>query len=52
MEAIIVLVSCIGWKVNDIDFLTLYFYISLSMSLYRAFRKAVKYYTNDKTTRR
>lgn len=48
MEAIIVIVSLIGWKVSGYDFTTLFFYIELSNTLW----KVVKHFTNDKTARR
>ena len=48
MEVVIVFVSIIGWKVSEIDFTTLFFYIELSNTLWRI----VKHYTNDKTARR
>lgn len=48
MEAIIVIVSLIGWKVSGYDFTTLFFYIELTTSLW----KAVKHFTDDKTARR
>ena len=47
MEVIILIVSLIGWKVNGIDFMTLYFYIDLSFALWKGFKR----YTNDKTTK-
>lgn len=48
MDAIIIIVAFIGWRVSGYDFPTLYFYISLTISLY----KLVKHYTNDKTAKR
>lgn len=48
MDVVIVIVSLIGWKVSDIDFTTLFFYIQLSNAIW----KVVKRYTNDKTARR
>lgn len=48
MQAVIVIVSLIGWKVSGIEFTTLFFYIELSFSIW----KAVKNYTNDKTSKR
>ena len=48
MQAIIVIVSLIGWKVSGIEFTTLFFYIELSFSIW----EAVKNYTNDKTAKR
>lgn len=48
MEAIIVIVSLIGWKVSGYDFATLYFYIELSNTLW----KLLKHITNDKTAKR
>lgn len=48
MDVIIVIVSLIGWKVSNIDFLTLHFYITLSYSLL----KALRHFTDDKTARR
>ena len=48
MDVIILIVSLIGWKVSGIDFMTLYFYLNLSNTLW----KAIKRYINDKTARR
>lgn len=48
MDVIITIVSLIGWKVSGYDFTTLFFYISLTMSLYKEF----KHFTNDKTAKR
>ena len=48
MDVIVLIVSLIGWNVSDIDFMTLYFYINLSFSLW----KALRHYTKDKTARR
>lgn len=48
MDAIILIVSYIGWKVSGIDFPTLFFYINLSFSLW----KVVKHYVDDKTAKR
>ena len=48
MDVIILIVSLIGWKVSGIDFMTLYFYLNLSNTLW----KAIKRYINDKAARR
>ena len=48
MDVVILIVSLIGWKVSDIDFMSLYFYIDLSFSLW----KVLRHYTNDKTAKR
>ena len=48
MSVIILMVSFIGWKVSGIDFMTLYFYIDLSFTIWERIRR----YTNDKTARR
>lgn len=48
MEAIITIVSLIGWKASGYDFATLFFYIDLSFALY----KGMKHFTNDKTAKR
>lgn len=48
MEAIITIVSLIGWRVSGYDFTTLFFYINLSFTLY----KGLEHFTNDKTARR
>ena len=48
MDAIILIVSYIGWKASGIDFPTLFFYIDLSFSLW----KVVKHCTDDKTAKR
>ncbi|MBD5545822.1 MAG: hypothetical protein HDQ97_00175 [Lachnospiraceae bacterium] len=48
MSVIILIVSLIGWKVSGIDFMTLYFYIDLSFTIWKGIRR----YTNDKTARR
>ena len=48
MDAIITIVSLIGWKVSGYDFTTLFFYINLTIALYKGF----KHFTNDKTTKR
>lgn len=48
MDAIILIVSYIGWKASGIDFPTLFFYIDLSFSLW----KVVKHYVDDKTAKR
>ena len=48
MDVIIVIVSLIGSIASGYDFPTLYFYISLSNSLW----KSVKRYAKDKTARR
>ena len=46
MEAIILIVSIIGWVVSDIDSMDLYFYIDLALY------KGIRHYTKDKTARR
>lgn len=48
MSLIILIVSLVGWKVSGIDFMSLYFYIDLSFTLW----KVLRHYTNDKATRR
>lgn len=48
MHAIITIVSLIGWIVSGYDFATLFFYINLSIALYKGF----KHFTNDKTAKR
>lgn len=48
MDVIIVIVSLIGHIASGYDFPTLYFYISLSTTLW----KVVKRYTKDKTAKR
>ena len=48
MDVVILIVSLIGWKVSDIDFMSLYFYIDLSFALW----KVLRHYTSDKTARR
>lgn len=48
MDVVIVFVSLIGWKVSGYDFTTLFFYIELSHTIWRA----IKHDTNDKTARR
>lgn len=35
MEAIIVAVSLVGWKISKIDFFTLYTYLTIAFNLYR-----------------
>ena len=42
MDVIIVIVSLIGWKVSGYDFPTLHFYISLAITLYKAYRTILK----------
>ena len=46
METIILIVSFIGCIVSDIDFITLYFYIDLTFTLW----KVSKQLTNDENT--
>lgn len=48
MSVVILIVSLIGWKVSEVDFMTLYFYIDLSFTIW----KGIRFYTNDKTARR